>query len=184
MGRDYFKPEPITPGKGELVLFIGQGRIPTKVSMDAFIPPSIRVSIPRYTHSPSLLPVTIQSDGSIIAFEKIITDLGDVAQKSLNDRSTQYLTRQALRVGAKEAIAQKVGDDSEFGEVIARTILFLLEEADTRSWGTLPGGLTIVRIILDAGIHDLEISSEYSETAHLNGIDIPESRRVYRSLRF
>ena len=105
-------------------------------------------------------------------------------EKSLNDRSKQYLTRQALRVGAKEAIAQKVGDDSEFGEVIARTILFLLEEADTRSWGTLPGGLTIVRIILDAGIHDLEISSEYSETARLDGIDIPEGRRVYRSLRF
>ena len=184
MGRSYFVPEPITPGKGELVLFIGQGRVPTKVPMDAFIPPSIRVSIPRYTDSSSLLPVTIQSDGSIIAFEKIITDLGDVAQKSVNDRSAQYLTRQALRVGAKEAIAQKVGDDSEFGEVIARAILFLFEEADIRSWETLPGGLTLVRIILDAGIHDLEISSEYSETARLNGIDIPEGRRVYRSLRF
>ena len=184
MGGDYFMPEPITPGKGELVLFIGQGRVPTKVPMDAFVPPSIRISIPRYTDPFTLPSVTIQSDGGIIAFEKIMTDLGDVAQKSLNDRSAQYLTRQALRVGAKEAIAQKIGDDSEFGEVIARAIFFLLEEADTRSWETLPGGLTLVRIILDAGIHDLEISSEYSETARLNGIDIPEGRRVYRSLRF
>jgi hypothetical protein len=184
VARDYFVPEPITPGRGELVLFIGQGRVPTKVSVDAFAPPSIRVSIPRYTDSSLLPPVTIQSDGGIIASEKITTDLGDVAHESLNDRSAQYLTRQALRVGAKEAIAQKVGHKSEFGEIIARTLLFFLEQADTRSWETLPGGLTLVRIILDAGIHDLEISSGYSEIIRLSGIDIPDGRRVYRSLRF
>jgi hypothetical protein len=184
MGGDYFMPEPITPGKGELVLFIGQGRVPTKVSMDAFVPPSIRISIPRYTDSFMLTPFTIQSDGRIISFEEIITNLGDVAQKSLNDRAAQYLTRQALRVGVKETIAREIGESSEFGEVVARTILFLLEEADTRSWEILPGGLTLIRIVLDTGFHDLEISSEYSETIYLNGIDIPEGRRVYQSLRF
>ncbi len=184
MGGDYFMPERITPGKGELVLFIGQGRVPTKFSMEAFVPPSIRISIPRYADSSLLPPVTVQSDGSVAAFEKITTDLGAVAQTALNDRSAQYLTRQALRVGTKEAIAQKVGDDSEFGEMITRVILFLFEKADTRSWETLPGGLTLVRMILDAGFHDLEISSGYSKTVYLNGINIPEGRRVYRSLRF
>ena len=63
-------------------------------------------------------------------------------------------------------------------------VLFLIEEADTRSWGTLPENITLVRIVLDAGNHNLEISSGYSGTVHLNDVDIPAGRLVYRSIRF
>ena len=128
--------------------------------------------------------MTVQSDGRILTLLEITTDLGDVARKSLNDRSAQYLTRQTLRVGAKETIARGVGNRNGLAEVVVRALFFLFEEADTRSWETLPGSLTLIRMILVSGIHDLEISSEYSETAYLNRIDIPEGRRVYRSLRF
>jgi uncharacterized protein len=184
MGIEKFTPEPIAPGKGELVLFIAQGHAPIKVSSDIVLPPSIRISIPRYEGGSSIRPVAIRSDGMTIDPVKISTDLGQVARKSLDDRSAQYITRQALRVGAKEAIAQEIGEKNEVGEMLARVILFLLEEADTRSWETLPGGLTLVRVTLDSGIHDLEISSATSQIVKLNGIDIPDGRRVYRSLRF
>jgi len=184
MDINNFMPEPIARGKGELVLFIAQGRVSTKVSTNIVIPPSTRISIPRYTDSSSPLPVTIRPDRNINIPLQIMTDLGDVAQKSLNDRAVQYLARQALRVGAKESIARKVGKKDELAEALVRIILFLSEEADTRSWETLPGSLTLIRIILDSGMHDLEISSEYSETAYLNGVDIPEGRRVYQSIRF
>jgi hypothetical protein len=184
MGREKFIPEPIAPGKGELVLFIGQGRAPTKVSSDVVLPPSVRISIPRYNDSYPPMSVAIRSDGMAIDPVMISTDLGQVARKSLNDRSAQYLTRQGLRAGVKEAIAQEVGENNVVGEVVARVALFLLEEADIRSWETLPGSLTLVRIRLDPGIHDLEISPEDSQTAHIHGIDIPEGRRVYQSLRF
>jgi len=184
MGIEKFIAEPIAPGKGELVLFIAQGRVPTKVATEIVLPPSTRLSIPRYTDASPPLPVAIRSDGMTLDPQKISTDLGQTARKSLNDRSAEYLARQALRAGAKEAIAQKVGENNEVGEVLTRAILFLLEEADTRSWETLPGGLTLVRVTLDSGVHDLEISSEDSKTTQLNGIDIPEGKRVYRSLRF
>jgi hypothetical protein len=184
MGGGEITPEPIVPGKGELVLFIGQERIPTKVSSDVALPPSIRISIPRYTHTSSAITVTVRSDGGDLDPMKISTDLGEVSRKSLNDRSAQYLTRQGLRAGVKEAIAQEVGETTEVGELFARAILFLLEEADTRSWETLPGGLTLARILLDSGVHNLEVSSKDSRTIYLDGIDIPQGRRVYRSLRF
>jgi len=184
MGREKISPEPAVPGKGELILFIGQGRAPTKVSSDVALPPSIRISVPVYADGSPPVSVSIRSDGNTLDPLEISTDLGQVARKSLDDRSAQYLTRQAVRAGAKEAIAEKVGDKNEIGELFARAILFLLEEADTRSWETLPGGLTLVRITLDKGVHDLEISSGNSQTLHLNGIDIPEGGRIYRSLRF
>ena len=184
MGMDKFTPEPLAPGKGELILFIGQGRIPSKVSSNIVLPPSTRISIPRYGNSSPPMSVKIKSDGVILDPMQVSTDLGQVAKKALNDRSAQYFTRQTLRAGAKEAIAREVGEDSELGEIVARAVLFLLEEADTRSWETLPGSLTLVRVILDSGIHDLEISTENSRTEHLKRIYIPEGRRLYRSLRF
>jgi hypothetical protein len=183
-GRKNLMPEPILQGKGELILFIGQGRVPRKFSIDTVIPPSTRISIPRYADSSSPVPVMIRSDGRERTALQITTDLGDVARKSLNDRAAQYLTRQALRAGVKESIARKVGDKNEFAEILVRAVLFLSEEADLRSWETLPGGLILVRMILDSGIQDLEVSSEYSETVYLYGIDIPEGKRLYRALRF
>ena len=184
MGGGEIAPEPIVPGKGELVLFIGQGRVPTKVSSDVVLPPSVKISIPRYTDDYTPMTVTVQSGGGELDPMKISTDLGEVARKSLDDRSAQYLARQGLRGGLKEAIAQEVGENNPIGEFFARAILFLLEEADTRSWETLPGGLILARIVLDPGVHNLEISSEDLQTVYLDGIYIPQGRRVYRSLRF
>lgn len=184
MGREYAAPEPAGPGKGELVLFIAQGRVPQKVSANIVLPPSVRISIPRYADSVTPPPVIIRVDGGTVNPDNISTDMAEVARKSLNDRATQYLTRQALRAGTKEAIAQKVGEKTETGEILARVVLFLLEEADTRSWETLPADLTLVRIKLDEGVHSLEVSAGYSDSVHINDIDIPEGGRVYRSLRF
>jgi hypothetical protein len=184
MGIEKFTPEPISSGKGEMVLFIGQGRLPTKVASNIILPPSIRISIPQYNDTSPPGTVSISSDGLPLSPLKISTDLGQTARKALSDRSAQYLTRQGLRVGTKEAIAQEVGENNETGEEFVRVILFLLEEADLRSWETLPGGLTLVRMTLDSGVHDLEIALEGSQTIHLTGIEIPEGIRVYRSLRF
>ena len=184
MGGGEITPEQPAPGKGELILFIGQGRVPTKVSNNIVLPPSIRISIPIYTDDYTPMNVTVQSDGGDLDPMKISTDLGEVARKSLNDRSAQFLARQGLRAGVKEAIAQEVGESNPVGELFARVILFLLEEADTRSWETLPGDLTLARIVLDSGIHNLEISSGDLQTIYLDGIYIPQGRRVYRSIRF
>ncbi len=184
MREENCMPGPITPGKGELVLFIGQGGIPTKISIDTILPPSIRISIPRYTESYPPFPVTIRSYNGTLHPIQITTDMGDVAQRSLNERAAKFLTRQTLRAGLKEFIAQQVSEKYEFAEPVIRALFFLSEEADTRSWETLPGSLTLVRVTLDSGIHNLEISSEYSGTVYLNEIDIPEGKRLYRSFRF
>ncbi len=184
MGGGEIAPEPTAPDKGELILFIGQGRVPTKIPSDVVLPPSVRISIPIYVDDYTPMAVTVQSDGLDIDAMKISTDLGEVARKSLDDRSAQYLVRQGLRIGVKEAIAQEIGENNPIGELVARAILFLLEEADTRSWETLPGGLTFARIVLDSGVHNLEISSEDLQAIYLDGIYIPQGRRVYRSLRF
>lgn len=184
MGEETFMPGAISPGKGELVLFVAQGNVPAKMSIDTILPPSIRISIPQYAESYAPLYVTLRSECGVLDPVQVATDLGDVAQKSLNERAAAFLTRQTLRAGLKEFIARQVAEKYEFAEPVVRALLFLSEEADTRSWETLPGSLTLVRLILDSGVHNLEISSGYSETANLYGIEIPDGKRLYRSLRF
>ena len=184
MGIDSFIPEPVTRGKGELVLFIGQGYIPTKESVETVLPPSIRISIPHYPASSPPPSVFVRSEGMTDVPVRITTDLGDVVRTSLNDRAAQYLTRQALRAGIKESIADKVGEKNELAEVLVRTLLFISEKADTRSWETLPESLTLVRLTLDSGVHDLVVSTEYSQMVDFKGIEIQEGKRIYRALRF
>lgn len=183
IGKESYRPDPVTPGKGELVLFIARGRIPAKVSADVVLPPSIRISVPRYEEGSSYPPVDIKANETVLYPYIAETDMGEVASKSLDKRAAQYLTRQAIRAGAKEAIAQKIGNENEFAEVLARVVLFLLEEADTRSWETLPGNLALARIALDAGAHVITISSGYSNPVRLE-VDIQAGKRVYRSVRF
>ncbi|NLA75186.1 MAG: hypothetical protein GX846_06930 [Deltaproteobacteria bacterium] len=183
-GKKTMRPVPIASGQGELVLFIAQGRIPAKVSTNVILPPSIRISIPRYEDSVSYYPVDIKVNGAVTHPYIAETDMGEVARESLNDRAAQYLTRQAIRAGAKEAVAQEIGNGNEFAEILARVVLFLLEEADTRSWETLPGSFILARIKLDTGPHDIAISSGYSSTVRLEDIYIQAGKRVYRSIRF
>ena len=184
VGSESFTSEPLASGTGELVLFIGQGYIPTKESIEAVIPPSIRISIPHYPDSYPTVPATVRSNDMADSPVKVTTDLGNVVRISLNDRAAQYLARQALRTGIKETVADKVGDKNEFAEVLVRTLFFVSEEADTRSWETLPKSLTLIRIRMNAGPHDLVVSTEYSQAVSLQGIDIPDGKRIYRSLRF
>jgi uncharacterized protein len=183
IGVEKIVPEQLSSGKGELVLFISQGRSPIKYPVDIVLPPSTRISIPRFSDEPPSPSVTVRLDGAASDPVKVYTDIGEVDRKSLNDRSAQYITRQAVRVGAKEAISEKVGEKNELAEALVRVFLFLVEEADTRSWETLPNGLTLVRIKLDAGVHDVEISSGGSGIVHVK-VDVPEGKRLYRSLRF
>jgi len=183
------KPGPVPSGRGELVLFAGQGRIPWKVSTNIVLPPSIRLSIPRYSDSPPSLSFQVKKSGRTLSAMVITTNLGEVVRKSLQKRSAGYIARQTLRAGAKEALAQAVGDETELGEVLVRAILFLTEEADTRSWETLPNSLSLVRIELEPGLHNLEIVTGSIEHGGINviqtgDIEIVAGKRIYKSLRW
>ena len=184
MGEKNPVSESIDHGKGELILFVEQGSVPGKGYIDTILPSFIRISIPRYADSFPPQSVTIRSDSTVNTPMQITTDLGYVVKKSLNDRAAQYLTRQTLRAGFKEYVAREVRDKIEFAEGLVRAVFFLSEKADTRSWENLPESLTLIRISLDPGSHDLEISSEFSKSVFLSGIDIQEGKRIYRSLRF
>ncbi len=175
-------------GQGELVLFLANGRVPRKLPGNVVLPPSIRFSFPYYDAlaTPRL---TIGLSPRFPSLPPISSDLAAVAEDALAARKMAIIVKETARVAAKEAISQKVGEQhGQAAEAVVRISLFLLEEPDTRSWQTLPGRLTLVRIPLPAGQHILSVQLRGTSLLSTQQMTLPEFRlrpgqRVFHSLR-
>lgn len=184
-----YLPSLVPTGDGELVLFVANGRIPRKQPGNVVLPPSLRFSFPYYesSHSPEVRVDVLPAKTTLPALS---TDLAIVAGKSLEARKLGIIAKETVRVAGKEAIAQSVGNEhGKAAEVVVRVSLFLLEEPDTRSWQTLPGRLTLVRIPLPAGHHKLRIRLSGAGIFGLPEFPLPEfdlrpGQQVFHSLRF
>jgi hypothetical protein len=181
-------PSQLPVGVGELVLFVANGRIPGKRPGNVVLPPSIRFSFPFYEKQRSpRLQFSLLPNRPLLP--PLSTDLAEVAANSLEQRKLAIIAKETARVAAKEAIAQKVGDEhGGAAEAVVRLTLFLLEEPDVRSWQTLPGRLTLVRVPLPAGQHRLRLRISGDGLFSTPEIELPNfelqpGQRVFYSLR-
>jgi len=184
-----YLPGSLPVGDGELVLFVANGRIPEKQPGNVVVPPSIRFSFPRYDDIRTSA-VRVATVPNYPTLPPLSSDLGEVARQSLDERKLAIIVKETARVAAKETISQKVGNEhGQAAEAVVRISLFLLEEPDTRSWQTLPGRLTLVRVPLPAGKHNLRIrlsgaGAFGSSEIALPGFQLREGQKVFYSLRF
>ncbi|SHI78658.1 hypothetical protein SAMN02745165_00874 [Malonomonas rubra DSM 5091] len=177
-------PPNLPAADGELVLFIANGRIPEKMPGNIIVPPSIRFSFPYYETSHAALAQVVLSPASPM-LPPLSTSLGEVARQSLDQRKLQLIAKETARVAAKEAISQKVGKDyGPTAEAVARISLLLLEEPDTRSWQTLPGRLTLVRVPLLSGQHMIRVRLQGRGEVKLPEFQLRKGQKVFFSLRF
>lgn len=183
-----YLPDPLPAGAGELVLFIANGRIPKKLPGNVVLPPSIRFSFPYYDSPPTpLLRNEVFPAWPMLPV--LSTDLAAVAEHSLSERKVALIIKETARVAAKEAISQAVGKEhGQTAEAVVRISLLLLEEPDTRSWQTLPGRLTLIRIPLLAGQHSLRVrlsGGRYgTPEIALPEFQLRPGQRIFHSLRF
>lgn len=184
-----YLPQTLPSGAGELVLFLANGRIPRKLPGNIVLPPSIRFSFPHYdsVRTPAAKVSVLPAHPTL---PPLSSDLAAVAERSLEERKLSIIVKETARVAAKEAISQKVGDQhGQAAEAVVRISLFLLEEPDTRSWQTLPGRLTLVRIPLPAGQHKLRVRLSGAGLFSSPELALPEfelrpGQRVFHSLRY
>jgi hypothetical protein len=108
----------------------------------------------------------------------------------LDERKQRVLAKETVRVAAKEALAQTIGENSgDLAEVLVRGVLFVTEEPDTRSWQTLPARLTLLRIPLTPGRYNINIGimgkrGRMIKTFTLSNLNVSGGQRIYRSLRY
>jgi len=119
----------------------------------------------------------------------------ELARASLDARGKRIGTRQVARVAGKLAIQNAIeksvakSNGSDAGEIIGgltSLLLFALEQADTRSWETLPGNLSLLRVPLSEGQHSIrvDVSSGLQEHSILiDNISVRRGRPSFRMIR-
>lgn len=175
--------------QGEFILFIADGVIAQKTSGDIFAE-DIRVSFPVYPSiRASALKFNVKTGIENQPFEAISTRLGNVISDSLDARAKAILVKEIARVGVKTAIYKELKEEDEAVAKIVGALFYILEEADTRGWGTLPANLTMLRIPLPAGTHNIVVKAGdsaarvHNEIYSVDGLSIKAGQRVYRKIR-
>jgi hypothetical protein len=158
---------PSIASNGELVILLENGAINPKqeVSIDLPIfsgtnqPRFFSFALPVYDGALARYPaLTISLAGQTYTSEQIVR-LQSLASKQLQQQMSSVVTRQALRLVAKEKLrdtmSQKGGD---IGNILATLYNVASEQADTRSWLTLPDEIQILRLSLPSGKQTIELN--------------------------
>jgi len=152
---------------GELVILLENGAINPKQEVSINLPIFSGVNQPRFfsfalpfyngtlTKYPAL---TINLDGKTYASEQIVR-LQSLASKQLQEQMPSLVTRQALRLIAKEKLRSTMNQQGgEIGNILATLYNVASEQADTRSWLTLPDEVQILRLSLAPGKQTIELN--------------------------
>ncbi len=143
----------------EAVLLITSGRGPRKVSASLYHF-NERLSFPAYVQAPQPhTALSVRDDaGKVLATEQVSTDTFSVAQTALSERGKLVLAKAALRGKVKHELVKGLRDNDQAAAEVLSLVFFLLEEADTRSWQSLPARLTLLRVPLAEGQENLTVS--------------------------
>jgi hypothetical protein len=163
----------------EVIVISYDGLAPVKVSefVEAPIPDGsggiyiLRVAFPKFVPRPTGLSgteVRVVGDGSAAGSQStfLVEDITAIAQKDLADRIGRISAKAIARATAKyaatraaeHATKQSKGDGSgALVGLLGNIYSMATEQADTRSWRTLPGAIRMARVAVPPGRYTVEL---------------------------
>ncbi|MFQ2172056.1 COG3014 family protein [Aeromonas rivipollensis] len=162
------KAPPLAKDRGQLVVLFEDGLIPAR--REIFLPLPIStssgdfrtftVAVPYYDNRASDTgPLTV-SVGKQAGRTSSLVRLEALAAKDLQERLPGMLTRQALRLVAKEQLRRSAAKEGgDVGNILVGIFNTLSERADTRSWLTLPAEASSWQGVLPAGEVQLQLGA-------------------------
>ena len=109
-----------------------------------------RVAFPKYVErEPLITTAALVLDNHTFSLEKT-QDINAIAFKVLNERMLEELGKGLLRIALKKALEIKAREENENLGFLVSALNFATEQADTRSWQTLPHAIHYARIPLKA----------------------------------
>ncbi|WP_338887374.1 hypothetical protein [Aeromonas rivipollensis] len=162
------KAPPLAKDQGQLVVLFEDGLIPAR--REIFLPLPIStssgdfrtftVAVPYYDNRASDTgPLTV-SVGKQAGRTSSLVRLEALAAKDLQEQLPGMLTRQALRLVAKEQLRRSAAKEGgDVGNILVGIFNTLSERADTRSWLTLPAEASSWQGVLPAGEVQLRLGA-------------------------
>lgn len=105
------------------------------------------------------MPLTIGLQDGQSATTEMIADFGAMAVKALKDKIPQLLVRQVLRARVKYEMQSKAQESGSFAAFATTLYNVVSEQADLRSWLTLPNNAQVQRLQTTAGEQQLQLST-------------------------
>lgn len=153
--------------QGQVVIIVENGIVAAKQELALNLPiytshndmRFYSIAIPSYqNYLPAYSPLVLSYQGKRYQSEEIVR-LQSLAAKQLKDQLASIVTKQVIRLVAKEKIRQQIArKGGDIGNIFASIYNMATEKADTRSWSTLPDSIHILKVNLDVGKHQLALN--------------------------
>lgn len=154
--------------EAEIVVIYEQGFISPRVSFSLPIPTIhgyFAVSIPTYPSSAPAAPPLRVSGAQLHAETQVAAQLSAMAARALKEQLTAMLVRQAVRATLKYETQKQANDNlGILGAFSTQIYNIISEQADLRSWLTLPATTQVTRFSVPAGEHQLRLSGPHGNT--------------------
>jgi len=172
-------------GYGELVVIYQQGRGPRK------IPRYENRKLPRYvTYSGPDLHSQVFIDGEELGFTEPAMNISQTSERYLEDRIGRLQAASIAGTVGKAAIGFGVAKATKNDDLGLLTFLVLdaMDQADLRSWLSLPNSLQIKRIVVPEGKHQVELKvfgldAHEMRTIDLGEVEIKSRKKMFRVAR-
>lgn len=152
------------PNEGSLVVLFEQGRVQPKRAFSLPIPTihgAFAVSFPTYDPAditPAVALTVTDAEGNGVLRTQVIAEVGAMAARSLREDVPAMLVRQTLRAATKYAVQKQANDANPFAGLATNIYNLVSEQADLRSWLTLPLYVQAARAIVPAGEKQIMLS--------------------------
>lgn len=148
---------------GELLVLFEDGFVPQKHEIKIPLPAGraglVAIAFPIYEErwSPQT-PLRILNNNELVGSTETICDVRALAVKALKEKAPLIATRQIIRAVAKGATAAEARKQmGDFGLLATNIWNIISENADLRSWLTLPSNAQILRTTLPVGHYQLAL---------------------------
>ena len=119
----------------------------------------LRVAMPTIdSHRPRFSGISVTVDGNQETHGVLVEDVENIAIETFNKERPIILFRTLLRGVGKYLLFRQANKKNEALGILANLAGVVSEQADTRSWQTLPNQIFMVRMPLPAGTHTLNLS--------------------------
>jgi len=157
----------VNSGQGQVIFIVENGIVAAKQEIAINLPiftshdnmHFYSVALPSYQNNlQHHSPLSVSYQNKSYQSEEIVR-LQSLAAKQLKDQLPMIVTRQVVRLIAKEEIRQQMErKGGDVGNIFASIYNIATEKADTRSWSTLPDSIQILRLNLPTGEHQLMLN--------------------------
>jgi hypothetical protein len=156
--------------EGELIVFWQKGLSPIKV------PRGDDSSLPRFqARIAETTAAIVEIDGKKLEMTKVL-DIERLSDRYLEDRLDRLRLARLAGTAAKGLAAWLVAHTSKNDDLgwLAFFVLLASDQADLRSWRTLPGEIHLLRVPLSEGVHDLKVHIRGRSGEILQTLEFPK----------